>query len=157
MSQRDRADGRATFGLTVEAWCWLALARLAIAAVRFERALGWWGLRPGAPPESQDAADPLSAAIGRAVERAARRTPWESACLPQALAGAAMLGRRRLPRAVYLGAAKNPDDTWRAHAWLRSGATILTGGAPGQELYTPVACFAPDDRGISQVGAESRL
>jgi hypothetical protein len=70
------------------------------------------------------------------------RTPWHSACLVQALAGAALLRQRRLPAALYLGVAKAPrqPDAIIAHAWLRCGEVFLTGEA-GHQTYAVLSVF----------------
>jgi len=58
--------------------------------------------------------------IGWAVQAAAAHTPWQSTCLVQALAGIAMLRRRKLAGALYLGIAKDAiaPQSLAAHAWL---------------------------------------
>jgi hypothetical protein len=66
--------------------------------------------------------------IGWAVQATAPHAPWQSLCLAQALAAAAMLRRRRLPGTLYLGVARGEDRKAHAHAWLRCGDDILTGG-----------------------------
>ena len=117
--------------LALEALAWLAVMRLAIRLLPFPRLVAWLRLEPGetsaqpAPP----AAQAVAGRIGWAVRAAAARTPWESACLVQALAAARMLQRRRLSSTLYLGAARKPGqpDQLHAHAWLRCGSLILTG------------------------------
>ena len=69
--------------------------------------------------------------------------PWHSSCLVQALAGAAMLKRRRLDGVLYLGVRLTPGSRtggMAAHAWLRSGSTVLV-GAEGRTAYTVIARF----------------
>ena len=79
--------------------------------------------------------------IGRAIRVAARRTPWESKCLAQALAAALMLRWRRLPFVLTLGVAKTTElkAGIDAHAWLFSGDILLTGA--GYERYSIIAQF----------------
>jgi hypothetical protein len=88
-------------------------------------------------PDTRAAAIP----IGRAIRTAARRTPWESKCLAQALAAALMLRWRQIPFVLTLGVAKTiePNPGIDAHAWLFSGDILLTGA--GYERYSVIAQF----------------
>jgi Transglutaminase-like superfamily len=79
-------------------------------------------------------------AVGRAVAAASRHTPWESACLVQAIAAKLMLKRRGIPSTLYLGVTKE-DNRLTAHAWLRSGPFVLTGGT-GRQRFTVISTFA---------------
>jgi hypothetical protein len=81
--------------------------------------------------------------IGWAVRVAAARTPWQSTCLVQALAGMALLRRRNIAGALYLGVAKDASapELLVAHAWLRCGDVILTGESE-RKRYSVVSCFA---------------
>jgi hypothetical protein len=58
----------------------------------------------------------------------------------QAIAAKLMLKRRGIPSTLHLGVAKE-DNRFMAHAWLRSGSIILTGGA-GRERFTIISTFA---------------
>ena len=113
--------------LVLEALVWLAAMRLAVRWVPFLRIVSWMRLEPGETPTQP--APAVAGQIGWAVRGVAARTPWQSACLVQALAAARMLQRRRLAATLYLGAARNPArrDELQAHAWLRCGALVLTG------------------------------
>jgi hypothetical protein len=68
--------------------------------------------------------------------------PLDATCLTQALAGSAMLARRRIATTIQLGVSKSADGTdgMIAHAWLRCGDELLT-GADGHERFTPVAAL----------------
>lgn len=121
----------------------LAWARIVIRLISFRRITALLGLMPGesyavlTPAQSATAAQ-----IGQAIRIAATRTPWRSACLEQALAGAAMLHRRNLPITLYLGVARDgmQSDGMAAHAWLRCGVTIVT-GEDGHERFAIVGRF----------------
>jgi hypothetical protein len=113
--------------LALEALVWLAAMRLAVRWVPFRRIVRWMGLEPGETPPQE--APAVARRVGWAVRGAAAYTPWQSACLVQALAAARMLQRRRLASTLYLGAARNqaqPEEL-QAHAWLRCGGLVLTG------------------------------
>lgn len=79
--------------------------------------------------------------VAWAIRAVSRRTPWQSNCLAQAVAGQLMLRRRRIAGTLYIGVMKNGADALAAHAWLRSHEIIVTGG--GQlDRYRVIACFS---------------
>ncbi len=129
--------------LFIQAFFWLAGMQAAIAFFRFQTLARWLGLEPGqtanfpAPEQST-----VTQKVAWAVAAGARRTPWVSTCLAQALAGAALLKARKIPGQVTLGVAKDPASKggYAAHAWLTSGGNILTGAA-GHERYQVIAVF----------------
>ena len=115
--------------ISVEAVIALGVARLLVLTVPIRwitRRLERQATLPHAQPG--EAGDVIRE-VGWAVRAAAPKTPWDSACLVQALAGKWMLGRRGLDSAIRLGVAKDADGNLQAHAWLCAGDTILTGGA----------------------------
>lgn len=63
-----------------------------------------------------------------AVNMATTRTPWESKCLVRALTAQRMLKKRNIYTTLYLGVGKDINNKMLAHAWLRCGEIILTGG-----------------------------
>jgi hypothetical protein len=79
--------------------------------------------------------------VAWAVRRTSHYTPWRSNCLAKAIAGKYMLRRRRISNTLYMGVIKNSQGEFEAHAWLRSGETIITGGSH-LERYAIVAVFA---------------
>jgi hypothetical protein len=107
----------------------LALARIAMACVPFRRIAAWLGM-PGA--ESPSTASPeetrTAEAIGWAVGALGPRVPWDGRCLAQALAATGMLRRRGLEGTVAIGARAGSSAGFEAHAWLRVGPTVVTGG-----------------------------
>jgi len=58
----------------------------------------------------------------------------------RALTARSMLQRRGVSGTIYLGLAKE-DGALKAHAWLRSGDRMVTGGR-GHRAYTQVSSFA---------------
>ena len=127
--------------LLVEAFCWLGLARLAILTVPFRRIAPFLGRTMKELPHDESRHLALAAGISRAVETAARHTPWESKCLARAMAAKLMLRRRGARSTLYLGLAKDENGGLLAHAWLRYGEMILT-GAPVHMQCTVIATFA---------------
>ncbi|GJM41135.1 MAG: hypothetical protein DHS20C20_14170 [Ardenticatenaceae bacterium] len=131
--------------LFFEATFWLALARLSLLLIPFRRlapSLGKIGQESATAVASE--VDNRADRIGWAVRAVARRTPWESACLAQAISAKAMLRRRQIPTTLYLGLAKDKSQQMQAHAWLRCGEAIITGRA-GHEQYTIISTFADAD------------
>jgi hypothetical protein len=127
--------------ILVEAALALATARVAIMIFPFRR------IAPGlakATPQQMTARDPELAQHVRltawAIQAAERRLPWKSSCLVQAIAGKWMLRRRHVPSALYLGVDKGAEKSLEAHAWLRAGGVILTGG-PGHQRFSVIATF----------------
>ncbi len=128
--------------LLLEAVTLLAVSRLLVLTVPFK----WIGGRLGVVyAESIEEVGPEATRqaheIAWAVNAAANHTYWTSNCLPRAMTAHHMLSRRGLPTTVYPGAAKDDTKGMIAHAWLRCGKHILTGG-PGHRRYTVVATFA---------------
>jgi hypothetical protein len=139
-----RSRSRIERYLFLEAFVWLGLMRAAILMLPFRRIVRICGLHTCSPVESFSIIkNSLPERIGWAVNAAAVRTPWESVCLGQALAGMAMLKRRSLPGLLCLGVAKNESgpDVMAAHAWLRSNDTVLTGNS-GLDRYSVIACYS---------------
>ena len=134
-------------GLVLEAWCMLGLCRFLVRYVPFHltaaRMLGWFmaeTVKTLSPAEAEVAED-----VGWTVERMADHTPWQSACLPQAMAAQNMLKRRGIGSTLYLGLNKpGRNQAGReAHAWLRCGVAILTGESEMRDFQS-VACYAQD-------------
>ncbi|WP_345990693.1 lasso peptide biosynthesis B2 protein [Sulfurimonas sp. HSL1-2] len=80
--------------------------------------------------------------VSKAVTTAANNTPWESACLVQALAAQRMLQRREVPGVFYLGVLHDATakEGMRAHAWLLCGDLVVTGD--GYDDFTTLSSFA---------------
>lgn len=128
--------------LLAEATIVLGAARFAVVTMPFR-----WisGLLGGERKETGliagSAADAVAAPIAKAVARVSGHTPWRSNCLAQALTAHFMLRRRRVPTTLYLGVASDADVRVHAHAWLRCGRHIVTGGH-GHERFTVVVSYA---------------
>jgi len=130
--------------LLLEAFALLAVARLMVLILPFKWLAVSLGRHMNESGTHVAPSDLLIARMaGQAVRSAANNTPWESVCLPQAVAAQWMLKRRHIAATLYLGVAKNENKTENlaAHAWLRCGDIILTGVA-GHRQFTVVATFA---------------
>lgn len=130
----------------------LGLARAAILVLPFRVYAPLLGRRRAASTDDRDRRDepPLdprtherALAIKQAIRAAARLTPWQSVCLPQALVAAALMRGLRIGFTAHLGLARGDEGAgpMQAHAWTAAGGTIVTGaGQLGR--YTRVASFA---------------
>ena len=130
-------------GLVAESFVLLGVLRAAILLFPFQKITRIMELTQGNTISDAEPSMSVSPAdIGWAVQTAASRTPWESACLVQALTGMIMLVRRGGNATLYLGVAKDENDAeaMTAHAWLRCGNVILT-GAGGVERFSVISSF----------------
>ena len=124
-----------------EALACLALARAAVVVLPFRLIAPRLGVRRAETPPVAGL-PPASRGVAWAVAVAARRTPWRSECLEQAIAAKTMLRRRGIQSTLYLGVARDPVA---AHAWLRVGELNVTGGHDVAR-YAVVASFADIER-----------
>lgn len=133
---------RARRGLLWEALAALAIARVVMAILPFRRIAAWLGT-PGIESASTVTAGDIHTAqeIGWAVGVLGRRVPWDGRCLARALAATGMLRRRGLEGTVSFGARPSESAGFDAHAWLRLGPFIVTGG-PGHEGFKAFTTFA---------------
>lgn len=68
--------------------------------------------------------------IRRAIELAAKYTPWKSSCLTQAMVAKFWCQYYGIPYMLFIGFAKHSDKPLgeEAHAWLTAGPIAVTGG-----------------------------
>lgn len=122
--------------------------------------------------ESPHVAEPAALAYAQDIAWAtavlARRQPWSATCFAQALAAQSLLSDKGYRYTVYFGVAREqvatdaPMSAWHrlaarlmrhqrvgepfaAHAWLRVGSLIVTGG-PQHAHFQTIASFAPPER-----------
>ena len=69
-----------------------------------------------------------------AVSAAARHSPVDFVCFPQALAGYTMLRRRSVPSTLVYGVARSAEGELAAHTWLMVGDRMVLGGEAAQEF-----------------------
>lgn len=133
---------RARRRLLWEALGALAIARVAMALLPFRRIAAWLGT-PGAESPATAAPEEIRTAeeVGWAVAVLARRVPWDGRCMAQALAATGMLRRRGLEGTVSFGVRRGESAGFDAHAWLRLGSCVVTGG-PGHQRFKTVTTFA---------------
>ena len=124
------------------AWIVLGFSRLLVVALPFRRFAPWLGASLGASPWIpllSSGTETRAASIGKVVRVAARYTPWESSCLPQAMTAAVLLGFLGVPYSLFLGVARTPNQL-TAHAWVAAGRVQVTGGL-GFGEFSVVCCF----------------
>jgi len=124
----------------VEALALCTAASILLRVLRFSRVAPHLGRHMTESPPSQPGATGVNVQRVRwAVEKAARLLPWKPLCLPQAITAQRMLRVRGIPSTLYLGT--DPANRYAAHAWVRVGGVIMTGGDdPGR--YTVVSTFS---------------
>jgi hypothetical protein len=133
--------------LLLEAWLYLGGARAALLLLPFRRIAPHLGRQvpPDDPPVAGTPSDSI-AQVASAVETMSFHTPWESACLAQAIAAKLMLRRRGFASMLYLGTRKDEDGKLAAHAWLKTDGAIVIGGA-GHETFTALSAFDEPPKG----------
>jgi hypothetical protein len=125
-----------------EALLALLMARGAMALFPFRRIAAWLGTAGWESPLSLRNTELLIAKrVGWAVGAVARRVPWDGRCLAQALAATWMVRRRGLEGTVSFGAGRGEAAEFTAHAWLRVGTYIVTGG-PGHQRFKTFTTFS---------------
>jgi hypothetical protein len=124
--------------LLIRSACLLGVARIALWILPLQiarRVVARLAPRaPGAP-----AADHIGWAV-----TAARRVVPRATCLPQALAGEALLVRNGHAAELIVGVAKTPQGGLEAHAWVESGGRLVVGELrQGISRYTPLPPLPP--------------
>ncbi len=128
--------------LFTEAYCLTGMVRLAVLLLPFRWLSPLLGQHMLESPEQEDTATIEAARqVGLIVEKVSRHTPWDSKCLVQAIVGKILLRQRGINSTLYLGVGREEEIGLVAHAWLRSGGLILTGGR-GRDRFTIVGKFA---------------
>lgn len=62
------------------------------------------------------------------IPRIAHRVPWRSDCLVQALAAQKWLETAGVATRLAIGAEQSAAKGFNAHAWLKHGDRVVTGG-----------------------------
>jgi hypothetical protein len=128
--------------LLLEAGICLGLARAAVLTLPLRRIMAFLGHKIGI---ADSVHQPLRSVeiqrVAWAIRVVRRRTPWNSNCLAQALAGQKMLHRRGIASTLFLGVLKEGDSGLAAHAWVCSSDVIVTGGNQ-LDRYAVIVSFA---------------
>ena len=143
-----RACSRPDRLVLAEAGLGLLSAVIAVRTLPFRHTARLVGLREGATVADASGQQLERAErVGWAVRAVAARAPWTSTCLMQAVAGAALLRRRRIPAELHLGVAKDAADPGglAAHAWLTCAGHVLTGDGPHRKRYAVLGVYRVGD------------
>lgn len=136
--------------LLFEAYIYLAWARL-LKLMPFAKIAPTLGVKMTETSYSRDLAQEKKVRhVAAAIEHACKYTWWESECLVRAIAALKMLEKRGVDSTLYMGTARNEAGGMKAHAWLRSGAIIVT-GAKTMEQYTVVAMFGNQGANVREI------
>lgn len=133
--------------LTAEAMALLPLARMLVAKVQMKHWRGSLGAIDAKTISVGDGdandADPVfmdALCIARHVERAADRLPFETKCLPRAMALQWMLRRREIATRLVIARSVTRRDSDEWHAWVERGGEMLIGHCDPSD-YLPVLAF----------------
>lgn len=77
------------------------------------------------------------------MESMFRKLKWKDSCLVRALTAKKLLNRMGERCTLYMGVRKVDNKPMEAHAWLRCGKLIVTGGE-FKESYTVTAIFGDE-------------
>ena len=137
---------------------WLDLTRASLELAMANRRLGSRTARElllSAREDGQfDAHQALTERQRRLVSRVAFAVPgmgarvvWRSDCFVQALAAQRWLRQSQIASALTIGVRKEANGEFAAHAWLKVGDVVVTGGdiAGFQPLVTPDLDLPPLD------------
>jgi hypothetical protein len=78
--------------------------------------------------------------VAYAVNQVCNKTKWESKCLVRALTAQKLLAEKGIDSTMYLGC-REEDGKMEAHAWIRCGRMIVTGGNGTANGYAIVEKF----------------
>lgn len=115
--------------LVVEIFFLCGIVRLIILTVPFSyirKHLGKYGSQSTTTVEKENYK--ITYRVGTLVSATSKYTPWQSKCLVQAIVAQHILKRHCLGTTLYFGVAKDHKGQTQAHAWLRYGEMIVTGG-----------------------------
>lgn len=79
--------------------------------------------------------------LAKVIRAVSPLTPWKSNCFAQALCAHWLLSSKSIEHTIYFGVKFEESEKFKAHAWLRVGNRILTGGS-GHSEYSEVGSFA---------------
>lgn len=119
----------------------LTKACLELKFKTFETIAGSLGQQKSESSHKEHSAEQLQyeRLLKRLIQRIANLVPWRCVCFPQAIAAQRLLNKREIANTLYLGLKKDNAEL-KAHAWVRAGTYIVTGGANNQE-FTVINSF----------------
>ena len=130
------------FFMVLKAFFYSALYRFKLLVLKPKRMKKHWGIEK----EESSFAEPSEhemyvGKVSRAVLCVCNNTKWESKCLVRALVAQKLLRKKNIHSTLYLGVRQDTDGKMLAHAWLRWGRYIVTGGNEDLGKYAVVSRF----------------
>ena len=142
----------------IPVWFGLGVAKLAIFTVSFKRLVPRLGVSTGLSPWLpliDERATRRARLISEVIRLAARYTPWDSNCFPQAVIARVLLGWYGVPYCLFFGVRRKPDTgEFDAHAWIASGRVRVTGRFSFNQ-YTVVGVFVAPS--LAKILGQERL
>ena len=121
-------DARWAVPLALEAFLRLVRARLAFSRLEARELPKRNAAAASAEAEPTCEDELVADRIGFIIPRVAKRLPWRSDCLIQAIAAQEWLAERGMGSELRIGVERPSDGLFGAHAWLVRGERIITGG-----------------------------
>ena len=84
---------------------------------------------PAAPRLQPAHTSDIAETIAFVIPRVAARVPWRADCLIQAIAAQHWLAQEGLAARIVVGVDREGEGQLLAHAWLKLGERIITGGS----------------------------
>ena len=122
--------------LIVEAGYYLLCAKVAILATSTRTLLALGHVSTNARTCSHETVrlpGDVAAAV-EAIDKSSTRLPFAN-CLVRAVALRMLLARREIATEVHIGARKDEQGQFAAHAWLTYNGIIVVGGDDARHLY----------------------
>jgi hypothetical protein len=132
-------DAGWVLSLTVQAFIRLVRARIAFSRLA-ARELPARNAAAAGADRAEQADELLADRIGFVVARLAKRLPWRSDCMIQAIAAQDWLAGKGMASEIRIGVERPHDGPFPAHAWLVRKERVITGG---EILRLPRSRFAP--------------
>lgn len=127
--------------LFAEAWFLLAISRSMLVFLPFKKIIPVLGSVGGKVLPQVTINEPLLSDIKLAIIRACRYSPWRTMCFERALTAKMMLKRRKFVSTIFFGVYKDPTNKLNAHAWVKTGEYVITGGG-NLNYYTVLSSFS---------------
>jgi hypothetical protein len=131
----------------------LAIARRALDRRSIGDLLSPRAAQKSAPAALTPAEARLVERVAYAVSRTGARVPWRADCLVQALAARRWLERHGVASNLYIGVRN--EGEFAAHAWLKVGDEVVTGG-PIADYVSLLAPGIDQERSASVLATNQR-
>lgn len=130
--------------LAIQTYCLCGIVRAMTLLIPFKKIQPHLGSHNLETPEVAEMMQYKKAKQIKWIIRAVSpHTPWQSKCLVQAIVAQHLLRKRGVATTLYLGVAKSGEHL-NAHAWLRCGEMIVTGGE-AVARYTVISKFSNEN------------